>query len=221
MSRLAQLFSLLMVAAMPWPAVAQDASAAPPPTASVTVSGVISLQPAHEVLQTGSLHLNRGVGGAAPGVAIAVAAAHPRGATIDVEASTTWPISETQSYVGALASRFRAIEGKHSDTFVSFLAGYRHRLKAGEWLEYKAGGTMIFGRSSIDGEPVGSETAAARKFALTGGLDWVKWTKANRAIVVSAKYSYAFRGYDDYDPSGLYLGEHIVRAGVGIRWGLK
>lgn len=196
-------------------ALAQPAGSTetPPSGGSITVSGIISMQPGSSDYSTGSSHLNKGLGGAVPGIAIAAGAAHSRGATVDFELSTTWPISE--SLTSGPAGRRTSFEAKHTDTLLSLLVGYRSR-NTRQWVEYKGGGTLIFGRPSKGGEPIDDRDVAG-KFAVTGGLDWVKRTHGNRMIVVGAKYSYAFRGPWK---SELYLGEHMVRAGVGIRWGL-
>lgn len=175
-------FFLVIATSLSVLAQPEDSTQTPPSGGSVTVSGIVSVQPAHSVLPSGSVYLDKGVGGPAPGVAIAIAGAHSRGATVDVEVSTTWPISETQSYRAAISGGLRPIDAKHTDTFVSLLAGYRNRHNTREWVEYKGGATLIFGRSSKYGEPIDSAIKVAGKFAGTGGIDLVKQTKGNREM---------------------------------------
>lgn len=210
--------TLVILVAIPWSASAQDAAGAPLPSeASVTVSGIISVQTSGDVLESGSSYLNKGLGGVVPGIAIAFGAAHSR-AVFDVEFSTTTTISSRQQYVGGAYS-FRAstpFESKHTDTLLSFLAGVRTRHKRG-WVDYKAGGSRIFGRPTVEGEDF-EDRDIAGKFALTIGVDWVLRPKSSLQIVTGAKHSYAFRGRSNDE---VFLGANILRVGVGVRWGLK
>lgn len=226
MMRLPMLFSLFIMAVMPSTATAQEASATPrEPTTSITVKGLVSWLPDND---PDSVYLDKGVDGWAPGLALALAA-HPGNLAFEVEVSTALPVSAMQSgrsvdvNVSRTPVQYPAHEAKHTDTLISFLAGYRDRYSRG-WFEYKAGGSLIFGRSSRDGQPlenfqeqVPSRDIAGR-FALTAGVDWVIRVASQRAIVIGLKHSLAFRGDDNYLFEASPL---IIRAGVGFRWGLK
>lgn len=200
-----------MLAVMPFNAAAQDASSPPPQLGtSMTVSGMVSAQPAGSPDYYASAE---GLGGVAPGIAFAVGAPRRRGVTVDLEVSTNWPISKE------LRSGSSGYRYSNSDTLATILVGQHKKLRVA-WIEYKAGGSLVFGRSFDEGSSnrlaTESNTAAGR-WALTAGVDWTYQPDARRPVVIGVKYSYAFRK----DTPIQLLGPHILRINVGIRWHAK
>lgn len=195
----------------PCVAAAQTQASEPASRLAWTLSGLFSVQPDSDKLQSGP-YLDGSLGGVAPGAAIALSVCRRRNAMLDFEVSSTQVISEMQD--GRLVTGSVPLEGRHRDTFLSILPGYRVGTRFGA-VEYKVGLSLVLGQSSRGGVPL--EYDIAGKLGVTGGIDWSVGTGAI-AAVMGFKYSYVFRGDENYY---LGLGSHVVRAAAGVRLSLK
>lgn len=93
------------------------------PRLSLSVSGIVSVQPDSNKLQSGP-YLDDSLGGNALGGVIALSVRGEEGWTVDLELSSTLSIAEMQD--GRLIPG-GPLEGRHRDTLVSILHGYRVR----------------------------------------------------------------------------------------------
>lgn len=102
------------------------------------------------------------------------------------------------------------LEGRHRDTFLSILPGYRVGTTFGA-VEYKVGLSLVLGQSSRGGVPLDYDISG--RLGVTGGIDWSVGTGAVVGVM-GFKYSYVFRGDENYY---LGLGSHVVRVAAGLR----
>jgi hypothetical protein len=165
-------------------------------------------------------YLDNGLGGTQPGFSLGLQRLTASGFLYGVELSTSQELHAMQSgrFVlpasGGPCGRVPSdgcgpVEARHRDTLLTALVGKRF-----DFIEPKVGFSLIFGQPKQGQADAGD----AGQIALTAGADGAWPISSSADIVVSVRYSYAFRG-DEAMHVG--LGNHIVRVGVGVRLSLR
>lgn len=179
--------------------------------ASLTFGGLISIQPPNEKLEGGP-YLDGTIGGSPIGILGALTFSN-KTTSFSVELTTT--MAMTGELDGRLIPGDGPVLATHRDSLFSFLYGYRQERRSG-WITYKGGPSLVWSRFRFDNEPLADSLSHRGFVAFTGGID-AGFTKNQVSIVPFATYSHIFRGDERYF---LGVGNHVVRAGVGIRFGL-
>ena len=157
---------------------------------------------------TGGPYLDNSLGGTVPGFGITVERSIGQRWSIGAELSSTSALKATQS--GRFVVGGGPVEATHRDTLVSLLSG----------LYVPVGGAAVGlkgGVSAVLGEPSQGDLAApgdSGRFGLTAGIDGIVRLGAHVEMVPSLRYTHVWRG-----ENALYvgLGDHIFRAGLGVR----
>jgi hypothetical protein len=179
---------------------------------TVGIAGLGSFQPGGYE-SPGSPYLSANLGGLRPGAGLWLERNRTGQPPVAVEIGTTLSFEAVQSgrFVRSSPSADCSFgsctaTGRHRDTLLSFLTGWRNGPVA-----LKAGPTVVFGKTT-QGEARYDD--AAGHFALTAGFDGVIPVGKRIDMIPGARYSYVFRG-----PSRDYVGvgSHILRLTLGLR----
>jgi hypothetical protein len=183
-----------------------------PAVFTVGLAGLGSFQPGGYE-SPGAPYLSANLGGLRPGAGLWLERSRTGQPLVAVEIGTTLSFEAVQSGRLVRSSpsaecQFRSCTatGRHRDTLLSFLTGWRNGP-----LALKAGPTVVFG-DTTQGEARYDD--AAGHFALTAGFDGIIPVGRRMEMIPGARYSYVFRG-PSRDSVG--LGSHIVRLAVGLR----
>jgi hypothetical protein len=186
------------------------------PEVDVVVSGLASVQPSNDDY-VGSPYLDRGLGGAVPGIAVSANVITARQFAAAVEFSTTaiLDVAQRGRLVGGVTT------GHLRDSFFTVLAGIAtasttHRVQV------LAGLSRILGAPTLDSNQLtraqrGALDPAPGRFAATGGVDLSQRVTRRLGIVGTLRYSYLRRSVS---ATQVGVGNHVFRGGVGIRFRL-
>ena len=183
--------------------------------------GLFSFQPTNDWV--GSPYLDEGIGGQAPGLAAGVSVFMSNGLAVIGEFSTTRAFEQFQRgrLVSANTDRFGQGSGtaRLRDTLVSGLIGYATANRA-QRVAIVGGISGVMTTLTQDGESVNerpfdeSGFEGRRRFALTGGLDFLQRLSTRASLLIDARYSWLGRS-ENADQTG--AGAHILRIGAGVR----
>ena len=187
----------------------------------IAITGLVSLQPVNDSW-VGSPYLDEGIGGWRPGLAIGANLITDHGFALIGELSTTaafeqfqtgrliWANTDRLSREGSATTRLR-------DTLISGLVGYAsstptRRVVFAGGLSYVH--TMLMEDDLVVEDQTEFGLEGKRRFALTGGIDFLQRLSSRVALVIGGRYSWLGRP-EVADQTG--AGEHIIRVGAGVR----
>jgi hypothetical protein len=194
------------------------------PDVGIVIEGLASFQPVNDSW-VGSPYLDVGIGGIEPGVAGGVNVIFNNGFTVIGEVSTTTAFEQFQRgrliwtntdafHSGSATTRLR-------DTLFSGLAGYTTG-KGSQRASLVGGINGVMTTLTEDDVVVEEQSEfgldGRRRYALTGGIDFLQRVSRSVAIVIGGRYSWLGRS-ELADQTG--AGEHIYRFGAGVRIGLS
>jgi hypothetical protein len=157
---------------------------------------------------TGGPYLDNSLGGVEPGLALTFEGFVARRWLLAAELSSTTSLEAVQS--GRFVVGGGPALATHRDTLVSLLSGAQIPVGDGA-VEVKGGASLALGTPKQGDVPANGDSG---RFALTVGLDGVVPLTPKLDLVPSLRYSHVWRG-----ENALFvgLGDHIFRAGVGVR----
>jgi hypothetical protein len=190
--------------------------------AGIAIQGLVSIQPVNESW-VGSPYLDEGIGGQAPGIAVGASMFAANGFALLGELSTTrqFELFQTGRLVSANRNNFSregSATARLRDTLIHGLAGYTASTAA-DRVVVAGGISYVHTALTQDGIDVENQFGelgldGRRRFALTGGLDYLRRLSPRASLLIGARYSWLGRA-ESSDQTG--AGEHILRVGAGIR----
>jgi hypothetical protein len=171
---------------------------------SVTAAVLLSWQPANGTFTDSLPYIDHGLGGFAPGAAIAVVFRHRRAAAIaEFSTATEISIRQTGRTVGGQST------GGLRDSFAGVLAGIDV-----DGVKLLAGVARVFGWPTKNGEPILPHfDDDGGRFAPGAGMDWTAATRSRAALTTTLRYAYVPRTRSAFQRG---VGHHVFRAGVGL-----
>lgn len=186
----------------------------------ISIEGLASIQPVNDSW-VGSPYLDVGIGGIEPGVSGGVNVIFDNGFTVIGEISTTMAFEQFQQgrliwpntdafHSGSATTRLR-------DTLFSGLAGFT-TARGSQRTSFVGGISGVMTTLTEDNVVVEEQSEfgleGRRRYALTGGIDFLQRVSPGVAIVIGGRYSWLGRS-ELADQTG--AGEHIYRVGAGVR----
>jgi hypothetical protein len=179
---------------------------------AVMVTGLISAQPADNGY-VGFPYLDKGLGGAVPGIAVSanVVTARRLVAAVEISTTTTLEVAQTGRLVGGAAT------GRLRDSLLTVLAG----MAAGpptRRIQVLAGVGRILGSPTLldvqSATAPGGSLDSPGRLAVTGGIDVMQRLSDRLGLVADVRYSHLQRSEA---ATQVGVGRHVLRAGVGVR----
>jgi len=172
----------------------------------------------------GNPYLDEGIGGQAPGIAAGVSVFAGNGFAVIGEVSTTRAFEQFQQ--GRLVSANRnnlSSEGSATahlrDTLVSGLVGYATSNRT-QRVAMVGGISGVITTLEQDGVAVDDHPFDAsgfegrRRYAPTGGVDYLRRLSPRASLLIGVRYSWLGRNQNAAQTGA---GEHILRIGAGVR----
>jgi len=190
----------------------------------ISIEGLAAIQPVNDAW-VGSPYLDVGIGGIAPGVAGGVNVILDNGFTVMGEVSTTMAFEQFQQgrLIWPNTDAFHSGSGttRLRDTLFSGVVGYT--TGKGSHRASFVGGISGVMTTLTEDEVVVEEQSefgldGRRRYALTGGIDFLQRVSPSVSIIIGARYSWLGRS-ELADQTG--AGEHIYRIGAGVRFRLN
>ena len=186
----------------------------------IAIEGLISIQPINDTW-VGSPYLDVGIGGIEPGVAGGVNVIFDNGFTVMGEVSTTTAFEQFQQgrLIWPNTDAFHSGSGttRLRDTLFSGVVGYT-TAKGSQRTSFVGGISGVMTTLTEDEVVVEEQSEfgldGRRRYAITGGIDFLQRVSPSLSIVVGGRYSWLGRS-ELADQTG--AGEHIYRIGGGVR----